>query len=74
MLMIELKDFIQPDQYQSDPLLDWANINVEKIGPSLQFEKKSHANILYNSKSWLPKGVYVDKEYTPDVEYQRKLL
>ena len=30
---------------------------------SIQFEKKSHADILYSSKSWLPKGVYVDREY-----------
>ena len=41
---------------------------------SIQFEKKSHANILYSSKSWLPKGVYVDGEYTLEKEHQRKLL
>ena len=41
---------------------------------SISFEKKSHADVLYESKSWLPKGVYIDKEYTDEVEKQRKLL
>ena len=41
---------------------------------SVSFEKKTHADVLYESKSWLPKGVYIDKEYTNEVEKQRKLL
>ena len=41
---------------------------------SVSFEKKSHADVLYESKSWLPKGVYIDREYTDEVEKQRKLL
>ena len=41
---------------------------------SITFEKKSHADQLFESKSWLPKGIYVDKEYTQEVENQCKLL
>ena len=40
---------------------------------SIVFERKSHADVLYESKSWLPRGVYIDKQYTEDVEKQRKI-
>ena len=30
--------------------------------------------MLYKSKSWLPHGVYIDRQYTEAVENQRKLL
>ena len=41
---------------------------------SITFEKKSQTDQLFESKSWLPKGIYVDKEYTQEVENQCKLL
>ena len=41
---------------------------------SIAFEKKAHADILFQSKSWLPCGVYIDREYTQEVENKRKLL
>ena len=33
------------------------------------FEKKSHAETLYQSKKHLPKGIYVDREYTEEIEH-----
>ena len=33
-----------------------------------------HADVLLESKLWLPWGVYIDREYTPEVENQCKLL
>ena len=41
---------------------------------SICFKKKAHADTLFKSKGWLPRGVYVDREYTDEVENQRKLL
>ena len=41
---------------------------------SIAFEKKSHADILFKGKSWLPRGVYIDREYTQEVENKCKLL
>ena len=33
------------------------------------FEKKSHAETLYQSKKHLPKGIYADREYTEKIEH-----
>ena len=41
---------------------------------SICFEKKDHADVLMESKGWLPRGVYIDCEYMQDIENQRKLL
>ena len=41
---------------------------------SVCFEKKSHAEILFQSKKHLPKGIYVDREYTNEVEQSRRIL
>ena len=41
---------------------------------SVCFEKKSHAETLYQSKKHLPKGIYVDREYTEEIECSRRLL
>ena len=35
---------------------------------SVCFEKRSHAETLYQSKKHLPKGIYVDREYTEEIE------
>ena len=35
---------------------------------SVCFEKKSHAETLYQNKKHLPKGIYVDREYTDEIE------
>ena len=41
---------------------------------SICFEKKDHADVLFKSKSWLPKGIFVNKEYTQEIENQQRLL
>ena len=41
---------------------------------SVCFEKKSHAETLFQCKKHLPKGIYVDREYTEETERSRKLL
>ena len=41
---------------------------------SICFERKSHADTLYNNKKNLPEGIYVDREFTPEVEEKRKIL
>ena len=41
---------------------------------SIMFEKKSHADVLFENRSWLPRGMFLDREYTAEVEHQRKLL
>ena len=41
---------------------------------SICFEKKSHADTLYNNRSFLPEGVFVDCEYTQEVEENRRVL
>ena len=73
--MTEQRDCIQLDQYRLDLPHDWASTNEERIDLyPFNSKKKTHADILYNSKSWLPKGVYVDREYTAEIECQGKLL
>ena len=41
---------------------------------SICFEKKSHAETLLHSRSYLPEGIYVDKEYSEETEKARKIL
>ena len=41
---------------------------------SICFEKKSHADTLFENKKNLPEGIYVDREFTPDIEEKRKIL
>ena len=41
---------------------------------SICFEKKSHADTLFDSKKQLPDGVYIDREFTPEIENRRKIL
>ena len=41
---------------------------------SIVFEKKTHVDILFKSKSWFPWGVYIDREYTQEVDNKWKLL
>ena len=38
------------------------------------FETKQHADILLENRSYLPKGIFVDREYTKEVESNRRLL
>ena len=40
---------------------------------SICFEKRSHAETLLHSKSYLPEGIFVDKEYSEDTEKARKI-
>ena len=66
------------DIARSIPIRSTKRIGKYKTGKnhpiSTVFERKSHAEVLYESKSWLPHGVFIDKQYTEDVENQRKLL
>ena len=41
---------------------------------SICFEKKSHAETLLHSRSYLPEGIYVDKEYSEETKKARKIL
>ena len=41
---------------------------------SISFEKKTHATTLLQSRSYLPQGIFVDKEYSADTEKARKIL
>ena len=41
---------------------------------SICFEKKLHADILLENRSYLPRGVYVDHEYPNEIEDNRRLL
>ena len=41
---------------------------------SICFKKKSHAETLLHSTSYLPEGIYVDKEYSEETEKARKIL
>ena len=41
---------------------------------SVCFEKKSHAETLFQSKKSLPKDIYINCEYTADTEHSRKIL
>ena len=38
------------------------------------FERKQLADILLENRSYLPKGIFVDREYTKEVENNRRLL
>ena len=40
----------------------------------MAFEKQSHVETLYHNKKHLPKGIYVDREYTEEIERSRKIL
>ena len=66
------------DIARSIPIRSSRRLGKYKTGKSrpisIAFEKKSHADILFKSKSWLPRGVYIDREYTQEVENKRKLL
>ena len=54
------------DIARSIPIHTMKRIGKYKAGKnrpiSISFEKKSHANVLLESKSWLPCGVYIDCE------------
>ena len=41
---------------------------------SVSFERQSHVDTLFSNKKHLPKGIYIDREYTDDTERVRKLL
>ena len=41
---------------------------------SVNFDKKSDVETLYRNKKHLPKGIYVDREYTAETEKSRKIL
>ena len=41
---------------------------------SICFEQKSHVDTLLQSKKHLPQGIYVDREYSPEIEARRKTL
>ena len=60
------------------PIRSTKRLGKYKLGKnrpiSIVFERKSHADMLYESKSWLPHGVYIDRPYTDEIEKQRKLL
>ena len=66
------------DIARSIPIRTTTRLGKYKAGKncpiSIAFEKKSHADVLFESKSWLPCGVYIDQEYTPEIEGQQKLL
>ena len=40
----------------------------------VEFEKKASADFLLENKKGLPKGVYVDRKYTPEVENEHRKL
>ena len=40
----------------------------------MTFEKQSHVETLFRSKKHLPKGIYIDREYTEAIEKERKIL
>ena len=66
------------DIARSIPIRSSRRLGKYKTGKSrpisIAFEKRSHADILFESKSWLPGGVYIDREYTQEVENKCKLL
>ena len=41
---------------------------------SVCFDKQTHVETLFRNKKHLPKGVYIDREYTEDTERSRKIL
>ena len=41
---------------------------------SICFEQKSHTDTLLQSKKHLPQGIYVDNEYSPEIEARRKMF
>ena len=68
----------QLDIARSIPIHTFKRLGKYKAGKnhpiSITFEKKSHADVLFESKSWLPYGVYIDQKYTQEIENQCKLL
>ena len=41
---------------------------------SVSLERQSHVETLFRNKKHLPKGIYIDREYTEEREKTRKLL
>ena len=41
---------------------------------SVSFDKQSYVETLFRNKKHLPKGVYIDREYTEEMEKKRKIL
>ena len=41
---------------------------------SVSFDKQSHVETLFRNKKHLPKGIYIDREYTEETEKKRKIL
>ena len=41
---------------------------------SFEFTLKHDADYIIENKSYLEKGIFVDQEYTSDIEYNRKVL
>ena len=41
---------------------------------SIEFSFKRDADYIMENRSYLKPGIYVDREYTSDIEYRRKLL
>ena len=41
---------------------------------SMCFERKLHADTIYEKKKNLPDGIFVDREFTPEIEEKRKIL
>ena len=63
------------DIARSIPIRSSRRYKTGKNRPILiAFKKKAHTDILFKSKSWLPRGVYIDREYTQEVENKCKLL
>ena len=66
------------DIARSIPIRSSRRLGKYKTGKNqpilIAFEKKAHADILFESKSWLPCRVYKDREYTQEVENKCKLL
>ena len=60
------------------PIISTTRLGRYRVGKnrpiSIVFEKKRHADTLYESQEWLPRGVHVDREFNQDIEDQRKLL
>ena len=58
-------------------------ISTRRLGPynenknrpiSVMFDKRSDVEYLLRNKSFLPRGVYVDREYSKDTEEKRRVL
>ena len=66
------------DIARSIPIRSSRRLGKYKTGKSrsisIAFEKKSHVDILFESKSWLPRGVYIDREYTQEEGNKHPIL